>query len=48
MNVGDDRKKREGGLNGQRDKKVRGERGEMESDGRAQDRKVKEAEWGGV
>lgn len=37
-----------GGLNGQRDKKVRRERGEMESNGRARDRGVKEAEWGGV
>lgn len=37
-----------GELNGQRDKKVRRERGEMESNGRAGDGKVKGAEWGAV
>lgn len=41
-------KKGVGGLNGRRDKKVRRERGEMESNGRALDGKVNEAEWGGV
>lgn len=37
-----------GELNGQKDKKVRRERGEMESKGGAQNRKVNKAEWGGV